>query len=100
MSKARPLCPIIVITFSVKVASLLELCFGCQTLVLGEEKGMSYGPAGEKKSVPTFSSSDAFLFATEKAVRDASFLKLDDNYIFCCADAPLPGNSIFDCTLH
>lgn len=90
MSKARPLCPIIVLCFSVKVASLLELSFGCQTVVLGEEKGVVYGADGRKKAAATFSSSDAFLLAAEKSIRDAEFMKLDDNYIFCCADAPLP----------
>jgi len=79
VSKLRPSCPIIIITFSSKLAAVIDLCFACHCIVLKEPKTSSS------------QSSDQLIVDIENAIKARSWLQQGDLFVLACGDAPLPG---------
>ena len=82
VSKLRPSCPVIVVTFSSKLASTIDMCYGCHTIVLPEPNG-SKGDSG--------SSTDTVLLEIENAIAKRKWLQAGDLFVLACGDSPLPG---------
>ena len=79
VSKLRPTCPVIVITFTTKLASLIDLCYGCHCIVIPEPS--------EKAN----SSTDSVLEEIEDAISTRGWLQTGDQFVLCCGDSPLAG---------
>ena len=79
VSKLRPTCPVIVITFTAKLASLIDLCYACHCIVLHEPS--------EKAN----SSTDSVLEEIENAIAQRGWLHTGDQFVLACGDSPLPG---------
>ena len=82
VSKLRPTCPVIVVTFSSKLASTIDLCYGCHTIVLPE-------PASGKDD--SGSSTDTVLLEIENAIAKRGWMHAGDLFVLACGDSPLPG---------
>ena len=81
VSKLRPTCPVIVVTFSSKLAATIDLCYGCHTIVLPE-------PTGKDESS---SSTDTVLLEIENAIAKRGWMHAGDLFVLACGDSPLPG---------
>ena len=79
VSKLRPTCPVIVITFTAKLAALIDLCYACHCIVLPEPS--------EKAN----SSTETVLEEIEEAISARGWLQPGDPFVLCCGDSPLPG---------
>ena len=78
VSKLRPTCPVIVVTFSSKLAATIDMCYGCHTIVLPELHG-----SGD--------STDSVLLEIENAIAKRGWMQHGDSFVFACGDSPLPG---------
>ena len=78
VSKLRPRCPVIVITFTAKLAALIDLCYGCHCIVLER--------LGERAQ-----HTDAVLEEIEAAVSARGWLHAGELFVLACGDSPLPG---------
>jgi len=78
VSKLRPPCPIIIVTFSSKLAQYLELNYGVHAIVLNH-------------NLDKETTTDNLLITIEKEIEDRKWLKKGDSFVFCCGEAGLPG---------
>ncbi|CAF0871362.1 unnamed protein product [Didymodactylos carnosus] len=78
ISKLRPPCPIIIVTFTSKLAQFLELNYGVHTIVLNH-------------NLDKETTTDNLLITMEKEIENRKWLKKGDNFVFCCGEAGLPG---------
>ena len=79
VSKLRPTCPIIAVTFTTKLAALIDLCYGTHCIVLAEP------------SDKAASNTESVLEQIEDAISARGWLHTGDPFVLCCGDSPLPG---------
>ena len=82
VSKLRPTCPVIVVTFSAKLAAAIDLCYACHTIVLPE-------PASD--TTKSGASTDTVLLDIENAIAQRGWMRAGDLFVLACGDSPLPG---------
>ncbi|CAF1505598.1 unnamed protein product [Didymodactylos carnosus] len=78
ISKLRPPCPIVIVTFTSKLAQFFELNYGIHTIVLND-------------SLDKETTTDSLLMTIEEELENRKWLKQGDHFVSCCGEAGLPG---------
>jgi len=76
ISKLRPVCPVIAVVLSQRLARLFSLCYGVDAICVTQ---------------PTVHNTDQFIVEIEKVLKEKTFLRQNDLYVLVCGASPIPG---------